>query len=117
MCQLLCAYQILFEETLYQNGSDGKPFVELLKSKGIIPGIKVDKGVVPLPDTDGETTTQVLTTYTAPLSAYMLTIDCLAKPILSTIPGKHSWCRNMPAQTLNLQVHKWADNCLGALHP
>lgn len=54
-----CVLQILFEETLYQNGSDGKPFVDLLKSKGIIPGIKVDKGVVPLPDTDGETTTQV----------------------------------------------------------
>lgn len=56
---LLC--QILFEETLYQSGSDGKPFVDVLKSKGIIPGIKVDKGVMPLPDTDGETTTQVST--------------------------------------------------------
>ena len=33
--------------------------MDILKSKGIIPGIKVDKGVVPLPDTDGETTTQV----------------------------------------------------------
>jgi fructose-bisphosphate aldolase class I len=32
--------QILFEETLYQNSSEGKPFVELLKGKGIIPGIK-----------------------------------------------------------------------------
>ena len=52
--------QILFEETLFQEGSDGKPFVELLKSKGMLPGIKVDKGVVPLPGTDGETTTQVL---------------------------------------------------------
>ncbi|EIE25074.1 cytosolic aldolase [Coccomyxa subellipsoidea C-169] len=51
---------ILFEETLYQSGSDGTPFVDVLKSKGIIPGIKVDKGVVPLPDTDGETTTQGL---------------------------------------------------------
>ncbi len=33
--------------------------MDILKNKGIIPGIKVDKGVVPLPDTDGETTTQV----------------------------------------------------------
>lgn len=39
---------ILFHETLYQNADDGTPFVELLRSKGIIPGIKVDKGVVTL---------------------------------------------------------------------
>ena len=49
---------ILFEETLYQNANDGTPFVSLLQSKGIIPGIKVDKGVVNLPGTDGETETQ-----------------------------------------------------------
>lgn len=50
--------QILFEETLYQNASDGTPFVKMLQSKNIIPGIKVDKGVIPLPGTDGETETQ-----------------------------------------------------------
>jgi fructose-bisphosphate aldolase class 1 len=33
-------------------------FVQVLKEKGIIPGIKVDKGVVPLAGTDGESTTQ-----------------------------------------------------------
>ncbi|KAK7276997.1 hypothetical protein RIF29_18146 [Crotalaria pallida] len=49
---------ILFEETLYQNTSDGKPFVELLQENGVIPGIKVDKGVVELAGTNGETTTQ-----------------------------------------------------------
>ena len=32
---------ILFEETLYQKADDGTPFVEVLRSKGIIPGIKV----------------------------------------------------------------------------
>jgi fructose-bisphosphate aldolase, class I len=32
---------ILFEETLYQNADDGTPFVEIMKKKGIIPGIKV----------------------------------------------------------------------------
>ena len=58
--------QILFEETLYQPAADGTPFADILKSKGIIPGIKVDKGVVPLPDTDGETTTQVHDVLTAP---------------------------------------------------
>jgi len=39
---------ILFEETLYQSAKDGTPFVDLLKSKGIIPGIKVDTGLKPL---------------------------------------------------------------------
>ena len=58
-----CPAQILFEETLYQEGSDGKLFAELLQSKRILPGIKVDKGVMPLPGTDGETTTQVLASW------------------------------------------------------
>ncbi|CAJ1971540.1 unnamed protein product [Sphenostylis stenocarpa] len=49
---------ILFEETLYQKTSDGKPFVEVLEENNVIPGIKVDKGVVELAGTNGETTTQ-----------------------------------------------------------
>ncbi|KAF5473793.1 hypothetical protein F2P56_005752 [Juglans regia] len=51
---------ILFEETLYQKTASGKPFVELLKEGGVLPGIKVDKGTVELPGTNGETTTQGL---------------------------------------------------------
>ncbi|XP_050408679.1 fructose-bisphosphate aldolase [Patella vulgata] len=51
---------ILFEETLYQKTKDGTPFVKVLQSKGIIPGIKVDKGVVPLAGTFSESTTQGL---------------------------------------------------------
>mmetsp|Transcript_7357 Transcript_7357/g.19624 ORF Transcript_7357/g.19624 Transcript_7357/m.19624 type:complete len:401 (+) Transcript_7357:131-1333(+) len=39
---------ILFEETLYQNSKEGKPFVDCLNELGIIPGIKVDKGLSPL---------------------------------------------------------------------
>src|SRR5215203_2294825 len=35
---------ILFDETIRQESSDGTPLPELLKSQGIIPGIKVDKG-------------------------------------------------------------------------
>jgi len=49
---------ILFEETLFQSATDGRPFVEILNAAGILPGIKVDKGVVTLPGTDEETTTQ-----------------------------------------------------------
>ena len=51
---------ILFEETLYQKCDDGTPFAELLKKRGIVPGIKVDKGTVNLPGTVNETTTQGL---------------------------------------------------------
>ena len=34
----------MFEETLYQDAADGKPFVDVLKAQGILPGIKVDTG-------------------------------------------------------------------------
>jgi len=51
---------ILFHETFYQKADDGTPFVKMLMDQGIIPGIKVDKGVVPLAGTDNECTTQGL---------------------------------------------------------
>nr|AAR88661.1 fructose-bisphosphate aldolase [Pandanus amaryllifolius] len=51
---------ILFEETLYQKTRDGKPFVDVLTENNVIPGIKVDKGIVELAGTNGETTTQGL---------------------------------------------------------
>lgn len=35
---------ILFDETLRQSTKDGTPFAKLLSSRGIVPGIKVDKG-------------------------------------------------------------------------
>lgn len=37
---------ILFDETIRQNTSFGKTFVEVLNSEGILPGIKVDQGLV-----------------------------------------------------------------------
>jgi fructose-bisphosphate aldolase class I len=51
---------ILFDETIRQKGHDGTPFPELLESKGVIPGIKVDKGAKPLAHADGETVTEGL---------------------------------------------------------
>ena len=51
---------ILFDETFRQKADDGTPFVKLIQNAGIIPGIKVDKGVVQLLGTDEETTTQGL---------------------------------------------------------
>ncbi|EYB95416.1 hypothetical protein Y032_0160g3341 [Ancylostoma ceylanicum] len=51
---------IMFHETFYQKADDGTRFVDALKKQGIIPGIKVDKGVVPMAGTVGEATTQGL---------------------------------------------------------
>lgn len=51
---------ILFEETFYQKDDKGTPIAELFAKKGIVPGIKVDKGLVDLPGTDEEKVTQGL---------------------------------------------------------
>jgi fructose-bisphosphate aldolase class I len=61
---------ILFDETIRQKGSDGTPFPQLLESKGVIPGIKVDKGAKPLAHADGETVTEGLDGLRARLEEY-----------------------------------------------
>ena len=40
---------ILYEETLFQSHADGEPMVQKLGKLGVIPGIKVDTGLRPLP--------------------------------------------------------------------
>ena len=51
---------IMFEETVDQSTTDGTNFVQLLRSRGIHAGIKLDKGLVVLGGTDGENATQGL---------------------------------------------------------
>ena len=51
---------ILFDETLRTNANDGTPFSQLLAKKGIMPGIKVDKGPVDIPSFPGEVVTEGL---------------------------------------------------------
>jgi fructose-bisphosphate aldolase class I len=51
---------IMFDETLHHRAADGTPFPELLSSKGMIPGIKVDKGAKPLVNFDDEKITDGL---------------------------------------------------------
>ena len=49
---------ILYEETLFQSTKSGKPFVDIMKELGVVPGIKVDLGVKEIYGTNGDVTTQ-----------------------------------------------------------
>jgi len=51
---------ILFDETARQKANDGGPIPQYLAKKGILPGIKVDKGVANLPFTREEKVTEGL---------------------------------------------------------
>jgi fructose-bisphosphate aldolase class I len=51
---------ILFEETLNQTTSTGTTFAALLQKNGLLTGIKVDKGLVNIPNTQEEQVTQGL---------------------------------------------------------
>ena len=51
---------ILFDETIRQNAKDGTPLARIIEQSGSMPGIKVDKGVTPLPFHPGEVVTEGL---------------------------------------------------------
>ena len=51
---------ILFDETIRQNAKDGTPLARIIEQSGSMPGIKVDKGVKPLPFHPGEVVTEGL---------------------------------------------------------
>ena len=51
---------ILYDETMRQKAQDGTPFPTLLAQRGIMPGIKVDKGTIEPPGFPGETITEGL---------------------------------------------------------
>jgi fructose-bisphosphate aldolase, class I len=51
---------ILYDETIRQSADDGTPFAELLASKGVVPGIKVDTGAHDLAGRPGEKVTEGL---------------------------------------------------------
>lgn len=51
---------IMFDETIRQSDSNGKPFVELLRDKGIFTGIKLDLGKSELANFPGEDVTNGL---------------------------------------------------------
>ena len=67
---------ILFDETARQKANDGTPIPEYLAKKGIVPGIKVDKGTVQLPlAVAGELVTEGLDGLSKRLEEYF-TIGC-----------------------------------------
>ncbi len=51
---------ILFDETIRQKSASGQPLVDMIKSTGAIPGIKLDIGQKPLPFCPGEVITEGL---------------------------------------------------------
>ncbi len=51
---------ILFEETLTQADDNGTPLPQVAEKQGIVPGIKVDKGKIPLVNSPGDLITQGL---------------------------------------------------------
>jgi fructose-bisphosphate aldolase class I len=51
---------ILYEETLGQQSDDGKPLPRLAADQGIVPGIKVDKGLIALTNGGGDKITRGL---------------------------------------------------------
>lgn len=61
---------ILFEETLYQSTTDGKKIVDVLVEQKIVPGIKVDKGLVPLVGSNNESWCQGLDGLASRTAAY-----------------------------------------------
>jgi fructose-bisphosphate aldolase, class I len=70
---------ILFEETLYQRMSQGSDFAQALTALNIRPGIKVDKGLVPLAHTVDEQVTQGLDGLPERLANYKSQGACFAK--------------------------------------
>lgn len=51
---------ILYDETFWQQNDEGVQFHTYLEQKGVMPGIKVDKGLIDLPGFEGENVTQGL---------------------------------------------------------
>ena len=61
---------IFFEETLGQRTDDGTPLPQLAARQGIVPGIKVDAGKIPLAHAPGDEITQGLDGLAKRLDAY-----------------------------------------------
>jgi len=62
---------ILYDETIRQRADDGTPFPDVLSSKGVVPGIKVDTGAHDMAGFPGEKVTEGLDGLRARLEEYV----------------------------------------------
>ncbi len=93
---------ILYEETLGQKTKDGTPFPQYLQNLGIVPGIKVDKGIIPLSNSPEENITQGLDGLGERLKTYKNQGARFAKwraviPVSNTIPTAYGLHANAEA--------------------
>src|SRR5215831_8467054 len=94
---------ILYDETIRQNAKDGTPLVKVIEKAGSLPGIKVDKGVQPLPMCPGEVITEGLDGLGERLAEYRGLGAKFAKwrAVIDIGPGIPSYaCINANAQAL-----------------
>lgn len=89
---------IMFEETLHQKSNNGIPFPELLSSKGVVPGIKVDGGLADFEGSEGEQYTKGLDILANKLEEYKK-----AGPRFSKWRAVYSISDNTPSEKL---IHK-----------
>jgi fructose-bisphosphate aldolase class I len=61
---------ILVDETIHQQTKDGTRFLDILRGKGILPGIKVDRGTVDLAGFPDEKITEGLDGFREKLAGY-----------------------------------------------
>jgi fructose-bisphosphate aldolase class I len=85
---------ILYDETLRQKASNGTQLAQILTSKGVIPGIKVDKGPTKLAGSDDEQITDGLDGLRARLAEYRTLGARFAKwraviSITDVLPSEH----------------------------
>ncbi len=83
---------ILYEETLFQKASDGRPLAEIIVAAGAVPGIKVDTGAKPMALFPGETVTEGLDGLRDRLAKYHAAGARFAKwraalPVSDTLPS------------------------------
>ncbi len=90
---------ILYDETIRQSTSDGTPFPKYLEKKGVLVGIKVDEGLVPLTGSKTEFVTQGLNGLPGRLQEYKNMGASFAKwraafPISSEAPSDEAIQQN-----------------------
>ena len=101
---------ILFDETIRQKAKDGTPLVKIIEAAGTLPGIKVDKGVKPLPFCPGEVITEGLDGLGERLAEYR----CARREIRQMARG-HRYRRRHPELCLHQRQRARARPLCGAL--